>query len=195
MSQTRFNPIACIAFFALATLASCAPEEPTGRSKTSLPKRNLSKVEPSPAGVAWFEGTAGEAMERAASSGKPVFLYWTSDWCPSCLAIESTAFQNNDFVDLSRRFILIRLNGDLPEGQLHGEQFGVLGYPTVLVLLADGTELTRLPGWVDAQTYTAVLELALQGTLPVLDILQLVNDGERNLSVGECRLLTYYSWS
>lgn len=195
MLQARFNPIACIAFFALAMLASCAPEEPTGRSKTSLPKRNLSKVEPSPAGVAWFEGTAGEAMESAASSGKPVFLYWTSDWCPPCLAIESTAFRNSDFVDLSRRFILIRLNGDLPEGQLHGEQFGVLGYPTVLVLLADGTELTRLPGWVDAQTYTSVLELALQDTLPVLDILRVVSAGERNLSIGECRLLTYYSWS
>ncbi|HEX5651180.1 MAG TPA: thioredoxin family protein [Steroidobacteraceae bacterium] len=146
-----------------------------------------------PAGIAWLEGDVDAAFARAKSADKPVFLYWGAEWCPPCAQIKSTIFNKREFQERSRLFVPVYLDGDTPSAQKHGERFGVVGYPTMILFRPDGTEITRLPGGVDVTRYATILDVALQDARPVKDILAAAQAGHP-VPANDWRLLAYYSW-
>jgi thiol-disulfide isomerase/thioredoxin len=146
-----------------------------------------------PPGIDWFAGDVDAAFAAAQSSGKPIFLYWGAEWCPPCAQIKSTIFNRREFQERSRLFVPVYLDGDTPSAQRHGERFGVVGYPTMILFRPDGTEITRLPGGVDVQRYATILDAALVDAKPVAEILRAAASGGEVTS-NDWRLLAYYSW-
>jgi protein disulfide-isomerase len=146
------------------------------------------------AGIDWFEGTVDEAFESAARAKMPVFLYWGAEWCPPCHAINNTVFKSSAFRARARLFIPVYLDGDTPHAQAAGERFGVLGYPTMIVLSAAGEELTRIPGGIDMQAYANVLDLALANTTSVSSRVDVLMKGQEKLGPDACSQLAWYSW-
>jgi thiol-disulfide isomerase/thioredoxin len=142
--------------------------------------------------IDWFEGSVDEAFTAARESGKPIYLYWSAEWCPPCHAIKATIFKSPDFIRRSRLFIAVYLDGDTENAQAWGEKFGVLGYPTMIVFDKDGEELTRIPGGIDLQAYANILDLTLSQASPAADIV--AGLGNRPVSAKDCTLLAYYSW-
>jgi protein disulfide-isomerase len=53
------------------------------------------------------------------------------------------------------------MDGDLPGAQVWGDTFKVSGYPTVLILKPDRTELARMSGGMDLSQYGSLLDNAL----------------------------------
>ena len=84
-------------------------------------------------GIEWFEGSVDEAFAAARESGKPIYLYWGAAWCPPCHAIAATVFKSPAFIERSKLFVPVYLDGDKENAQAYGEKFGVLGYPTMIV--------------------------------------------------------------
>lgn len=151
---------------------------------------------PVESGVAWVKpvGTDIESVfAQAKASNKPVFLYWGAVWCPPCNQIKATVFNRRDFIDRSQLFVPVYLDGDTPGAQQLGARFKVRGYPTMILFKADGSEITRLPGEVDARTYVNVLELGLASGGTAKEALTLALQGG-TLSASQWRLLAYYSW-
>jgi thiol-disulfide isomerase/thioredoxin len=144
--------------------------------------------------IAWFAGTVEEAFAAAKEQGKPIFLYWGAVWCPPCHEIKATVFRSREFIERSRLFVPVYLDGDSGNAQALGEKFGVVGYPTMIVFSPEGEEITRIPGGIDIQAYANVLDLTLAQIQPVSTLLAKVLDGGAVLSAEECRLMAYYSW-
>jgi hypothetical protein len=88
----------------------------------------------------------------------------------------------------------VYVDGDSPGAQKIGARFKVSGYPTMVLFNPQGTELTRLPGEVDAQRYTEVLTLGMNAQRPVKEVLALVKAVGAGLTANDWRLLAYYSW-
>ncbi|MDH3589248.1 MAG: thioredoxin family protein [Gammaproteobacteria bacterium] len=153
-------------------------------------------VEPDETGsdIEWFQGSVDAAFAHARAEQKPIFLYWGAVWCPPCHEIKVTVFDTSSFVERSRLFVPVYLDGDTDNAQEIGERFGVLGYPTMIVFSPDGTEITRIPGGIDIQAYANVLDLTLQNARPVSDLLAGVLDNDDRLSANDCRLVAFYSW-
>jgi thiol-disulfide isomerase/thioredoxin len=147
-----------------------------------------------PPGIDWFAGDVDAAFESAKAAGKPLFLFWGAEWCPPCAQIKSTIFNTREFQERSRLFVPVYLDGDTPSAQRQGERFGVMGYPTMILFRADGTEITRLPGGVDVARYATILDTALGEARPVAEILRAALDGTA-LDAGDWQLLAYYSWA
>ena len=120
-----------------------------------------------PEGIAWFDGEVEAAFAAAKAADKPLFLYWGAEWCPPCAQIKATIFNQREFQERSRLFVPVYLDGDTPSAQKHGERFGVVGYPTMILFRADGAEITRLPGCVDVERYATILDVALDDARPV----------------------------
>ena len=159
----------------------------SGKADTHAGDRHL------PPGIDWFEGDVDAAFAAAKAANKPVFLYWGAEWCPPCAQIKSTIFSKREFQERSRLFVPVYLDGDNPSAQKHGEHFGVVGYPTMILFKPDGTEITRLPGGVDVARYAKILDVALADARPVSDILADARSGGA-VTANDWKLLAYYSW-
>lgn len=147
------------------------------------------------AGIDWRKDNNVEAaFAQAKASNKPLFLYWGAVWCPPCNQVKATIFNRQEFIEKSRHFIPVYLDGDSPGAQKFGAQFKVRGYPTMILFKPDGSEITRLPGEVDAERYLQVLTLALNTSLSVQDTLKVALAGGKDLKEQDWSLLADYSW-
>jgi thiol-disulfide isomerase/thioredoxin len=145
-------------------------------------------------GIDWYAGSVDQAFAEAASRNLPIFLYWGAEWCPPCHEIKATVFRSREFIERSRLFIPVYLDGDAENAQAIGERFGVRGYPTMVVFSPAGEEITRIPGGIDIQAYANVLDLAIGTMKPVPALLGRALDEDAALDPAECRLMAYYSW-
>ncbi len=147
--------------------------------------------------VSWQSASADADIERAfaqaRSEKKPVLLYWGAKWCPPCNQLKATLFNRADFIEQSRAFVAVHIDGDNPGAQRLGARFKVRGYPTMILFNTEGQELTRLPGEADAPQVMRVLQIGLAGGRPVKTVLADAQAG-RKLSASEWKLLGFYSW-
>ncbi len=144
--------------------------------------------------IQWYHGSVEQAFAEAKNQRKPIFLYWGAVWCPPCNQLKATLFKNPAFVGKTRLFVPVYLDGDTESAQKLGEQFGVLGYPTMILFSPDGEEITRLPGGMSLDLYPQMLDLALDQVKPVARILHEIIDQGRKPRAQELHLLAYYSW-
>jgi thioredoxin-like negative regulator of GroEL len=153
-------------------------------------------------GIAWHKAAsdadvdAAFALARAAA--KPVLLYWGAKWCPPCNQLQATLFNRQDFIERTRAFVPVYVDGDSPGAQKLGARFKVRGYPTAVVFNPAGNELTRLPGEVDAQQLTEVLTLSMNAQRPLSAVLAdaraAAAAAAARLTPNDWRLLAFYSW-
>ena len=147
--------------------------------------------------VAWLAAAADADIEKAFAQGKaerkPVLVYWGAKWCPPCNQLKATLFNRQDFIERSKNFIAVNIDGDLPGAQKLGARFKVRGYPTMILFNTDGAEITRLPGEADAPAVMNVLQLGLAGGRPVKTVLADARAG-KPVSGNEWRMLAFYGW-
>ncbi|MFN3860567.1 MAG: thioredoxin fold domain-containing protein [Roseateles sp.] len=171
----RFAALAAATLLAIAPLAHAAPGP----------------------GVSWQAAAADADIDRfftqAKAEKKPLLLYWGAKWCPPCNQLKATLFNRADFIEQSKSFVAVSIDGDAPGAQKLGTRFKVRGYPTLILFNPSGTEITRLPGEADAAQVISVLQLGLAGGRPVKAVLADAKAGKK-LSANEWRLLGFYGW-
>ena len=181
-TMRRLTLLAQAALVSAALLASMAP---------------AAAATPTGPAVAWQEAAADADIERAFAQAraekKPVLLYWGATWCPPCNQLKATLFNRQDFIERSKSLVAVHIDGDRPGAQKLGGRFKVRGYPTMILMAADGSELTRLPGEVDAPQVMALLQIGLAGGRPVKAVLADARAG-KPVSGNEWRTLAFYGW-
>lgn len=173
---------------ALAGLAACDRDAPPSAATVAT-----APVSQAPA-IAWRNGDVDDAFAEARASGRPVLLYWGALWCPPCNKLKATLFQDPDFVALAGNFIPVYLDGDLPGAQAWGEEFGVRGYPTLVVLSPDREEITRLAGGNDTIVLVDILKRAAGRRASVASVVRNALANPQSLSREDWVVLADYGW-
>src|SRR5689334_23570412 len=182
------------ALLVLTVLSACSKQAADGNSAKSVPAPSSSTPQMAqPAAIAWFPGSVDAAFAEAQAKNKPVFLFWHAAWCPYCQDLKASVFTRPDVVNKMSFFVPVSLDGDLPGAQKVSEEFHVAGYPTVLVLKGDKTELARISGGMDLNRYAEVLDVVLGDVKPVKTLLD--DHSNAALSAIDCRRLAYNAWS
>jgi thioredoxin-like negative regulator of GroEL len=183
-------------------LAGCSKPEPPAppmpaAAKVSPPV-TARAADPVEGGIAWkhaaSDADVDAAFTAARAESKPVFVYWGAAWCPPCNQVKATIFNRQDFIERSRAFVPVYVDGDSPGAQKLGARFHVSGYPTMLLFTPQGVEVTRLPGEVDPARYTGVLNLGMNAARPVKAVLAEALAGGGKLQANDWQLLAFYSF-
>lgn len=101
----------------------------------------------------WLENH-DEAVAKATASGKPILVNFTgSDWCGWCVRLKKEVFDTGIFATWAVDQVVL-LECDFPrsrpltveqtaQNERLAERYGIRGFPTVLVLTAQGEEIAR----------------------------------------------------
>lgn len=112
------------------------------------------------------------AIALAKKEGKSVMLEFTgSDWCPPCIEMKKNVFSKEEFFKAaSKNFVLVHLDfpkadKDLAEkNQPYAEKYKIEGFPTVILLNAEGKEFDRFfaSEYPNVEAFLAHLKEALE---------------------------------
>jgi thioredoxin-related protein len=113
---------------------------------------------PAFAGKSGWDDDYSKALAEAAKDKKMVLLDFTgSDWCGYCIKLDDQVFSKPPFKQLAREhLVLVKL--DFPRGKRLPKKtqeqnaelktkFGIRGYPTVVLVDAEGKEQARWVGF------------------------------------------------
>jgi thioredoxin-related protein len=96
-----------------------------------------------------------KALAKAKAEKKMVLLDFTgSDWCPWCIKLDNEVFSKTDFKSYAKENLVL-VEVDFPNGKRQTkklkqqndklkDEFGVKGFPTVIVLNSEGKKVGQL---------------------------------------------------
>jgi thiol-disulfide isomerase/thioredoxin len=98
----------------------------------------------------WMEDLDG-AMAAAKASGKPIFLYFETEWCGPCHTMDQWIWTDAEVVAaLQAGFVGVKLDGDIEKEYV--QRYEVHGYPNILIVdPASGMAIRSVKGYQSSQ--------------------------------------------
>lgn len=100
------------------------------------------------------------ALAAASKENKPIIIDFYATWCGPCKQLDKTTWKDAKVrAWLNENMIALKI--DAEKERALAKRYRVRGYPTIVFLLADGSEIDRVVGYVDAEQFLAQAEGAL----------------------------------
>lgn len=110
--------------------------------------------------VTFTDVKVDEALAKASSEGKLVFVDFYASWCTPCKWMEQTTFTDNRVaVALDENFVAIKVNIDDVEGFQMKNKYEVNYLPTMLILNSNGKMVERIEQTMVAEELLGILDL------------------------------------
>lgn len=144
--------------------------------------------------IDWRKGDVLAAFAEAADTGKPILLYWGAEWCPPCHRLRAGLFMEPAFIARTRDFVAVYLDGDTEGAQRWGDHFAIQGYPTIILLRPDQSEITRLSGGEEPDEINEALRAAQASQTSAADLFKRAKATTGQLTADDWALLAAYGW-
>ena len=105
--------------------------------------------------VPWREDLAA-ARAEAASSGKPVFAYFTAEWCGPCFTMKSTTWADRDVESALQAYVPVRI--DIDRNTPVALEYGAEAIPKFAVLDELGRVVKTTEGYMAPEEFLAWLK-------------------------------------
>ncbi|WIO74009.1 thioredoxin family protein [Porticoccaceae bacterium LTM1] len=110
-------------------------------------------------GIDFFHGEWDEALAKAQAENKKLFVDVYTEWCGPCKIMAATVFPQQSVGEyFNERFISIKLDAEDEDinGPELSDRYEVHAYPTYLFLNADGSEISRAVGGMEAEQFVSL---------------------------------------
>jgi thioredoxin:protein disulfide reductase len=110
----------------------------------------------------------GPALARAKTSGQPVLVDFYATWCGVCKGMDRQTFRDPQVLRSLGRVVTARVDSEETtdrsghRGVDLAERYRVEGYPTLVLMDAEGREISRHTGFLSAEQFVAWLERGLR---------------------------------
>lgn len=99
--------------------------------------------------------TLENAMKKAKTNNKKIFVYFTTSWCSRCKLLDKEVFLNKTMSsNINQKFVCLKMDGDSKTGKKMMIEYGVQDlYPTTLILDHQAKEIDRIIGYHNQTEY------------------------------------------
>ena len=105
-------------------------------------------------GVKFEQGTLKELLAKAGEQDKYLFVDVYATWCGPCKYMSGRVFTQESVGDyFNKTFVNAKFDAERGEGIDIARKYRVEGYPTFLILNAEGKEVGRIVGGDDAAAF------------------------------------------
>jgi thiol:disulfide interchange protein len=81
------------------------------------------------------------ALASAQKSGKNMIVDFYTDWCRWCDSLDANTYSDSLVISLLSDNIFVKINAEVDTAL--ADQFGVSGYPTIVIAKSNGEEIDR----------------------------------------------------
>lgn len=107
--------------------------------------------------------TLEQALKVAKRSNKMVLADMSAIWCPSCRKLDKQVFSNEQVKSkIDQDFVYARVEYDSPAGERFMQDYQVTGFPTLLVISAEGEKLVQLPVSYQPEAFLVTLQKVVE---------------------------------
>jgi thiol:disulfide interchange protein len=97
----------------------------------------------------WHENAAGyqAALAEQSRTGKPLALFFHTDWCASCKQLRKDVLASDPFTRFLPNVIPVKINPETSQlEKAIADRFGVMGYPTFLLISTNPNRIMPIRG-------------------------------------------------
>jgi tetratricopeptide (TPR) repeat protein len=129
-----------------------------------------------------FSSAVDTALKQARREHKLVMIDFFGVWCPPCNLLDEKVFSNPNFAKAAQDTIRLKLDVDKPENWAYLSRYKVTGYPTVLFLTPEGSEISRVLGYRPLPQFLKIISDAshFKTSSSLLELKEKANRGERD---------------
>lgn len=156
----KFSPALLLLPLLLLLLTGCPPSpeiaqgaRPAGETPAPAPAAESAPV----SDIAWMTSLE-DALEMAQTEKKPVLVDFHAVWCGPCKMLDSSTFSDDEVKQAMSAFIPVKV--DIDEQPSLANKHKVRSVPTIMVLQADGSEVTQSLGFIEAGAMVQFLKRA-----------------------------------
>ncbi len=115
----------------------------------------------------WHENAAGyqAALAEQSRTGKPLALFFHTDWCASCKQLRNDVLASDLFNQFLPNVIPVKINPETSQlEKAIADRFGVVGYPTFLLVTSNPNRIIpiRRTSNVKPEAFVQSCQSALQ---------------------------------
>ncbi len=99
--------------------------------------------------------TYQEALKKSGELGKPVFVFFTADWCGYCHKMKKDTMPKDEVKEVLKNYIVVYINADRDRDSV--KKMGVESLPFFLITNYKEDSLKTAKGFMDAKTFTSWL--------------------------------------
>lgn len=105
----------------------------------------------------------GKSMEKAKATGKPIIVFFYTDWCHFCQSFAPTFNKISKDSKIKKNFAVAYVNCEKEENRALMQEYNVQGFPTVYVIKTDGSKVQLENGtFFNPDSKTVVRDRALE---------------------------------
>lgn len=141
-----YKPLSILMFFVAAVIfvAGCGEKQETPVS---------SEIE--------FVTDYDSALVIAQAKNQKILLDFYTDWCYWCKVLDSATYSDPAVIEFSNTMVFAKVNAEVDTNL--AKEYAIQGYPTLVLMEADGTEIDRIGGYLPPDEFLEEINNYLQG--------------------------------
>lgn len=132
--------------------------------------------------VEFVDTNFAEALKKAGTENKVLFVDCYTDWCGPCKYLASQVFTDDRVADyINEHFISLKVDCEKGEGPELAKKYNVSGYPTLLFISPDGELINKIVGASSPDKFIDLVKEALDEENSLASKEKKYNDGQSDL--------------